>query len=161
MLFTLFEANLPKKKETRVEPLQEIDINGDIKGRPRIISYHSLTRNSKKNLLHAIEEAIRENEDIFVGFFNLISDPDPRKRLVLPIVRPPAKMPEVLDLLPYIDSRSKKLLKEERPFRNFDDLRKIGINPVKVVSLRVLAELTGSKYQMFIVPKDVIPKLLS
>ena len=141
--FTLLEAlvkdGVTLKPHDRVyvgkEPREEITY---IIGR---IRYEELTAAAKMELPAVISRTVLSRENWFVNFFNSARAITPRMH--------------ALELIPGIGKKYMWQVineREKRPFESYDDLQKRTElpNPVKLVTKRVLEELSGdSKYRLF------------
>lgn len=141
--FTLLEATLkPGVSVTLHEKVYIGKENRDkvnhVIGR---ISYEDLTPTAKAELPIVIENIVKSNEKRFVEFFNKAQPISPRMH--------------VFELLPGVGKKHMWQIINERerePFKSFEDVRKrAGIpDPVKVISKRIVEELTSSqKYKIF------------
>ena len=106
----------------------------------RKIKIEDLTSIAKTSLEKAVEIAIKTNEDLWVKFFNE-SGPITRKL-------------HSLELLPGIGKKKMwKIIqeRERKKFESFKDIiERVGIDPVKAITRRVLDELSGEdKYKLF------------
>jgi putative nucleotide binding protein len=141
--FTLLEAlvkdGVTLKPHDRVyvgkEPREEITY---IIGR---IRYEELTAAAKMELPAVISRTVLSRENWFINFFNSARAITPRMH--------------ALELIPGIGKKYMWQVineREKRPFESYDDLQKRTElpNPVKLVTKRVLEELSGdSKYRLF------------
>lgn len=142
---TLLE--LVPKKEIFLQPYQQVYI-GDgkreeihhIKGR---IGYEKLTSTAQHELPHAIEQAITQQEQRFIDFFNK--------------AQPLSMRMHQLELLPGVGKKHMWEVieaRKEKLFASFDDLRqrvKLLPNPKQVVMRRILAEIEGKeKHKIFV-----------
>jgi putative nucleotide binding protein len=141
--FTLLEAlvkdGVTLKPHDRVyvgkEPREEITY---IIGR---IGYEELTAAAKMELPAVISRTVLSRENWFINFFNSARAITPRMH--------------ALELIPGIGKKYMWQVineREKRPFESYDDLQKRTElpNPVKLVTKRVLEELSGdSKYRLF------------
>jgi putative nucleotide binding protein len=141
--FTLLEAlikdGVSLKAHDRVyvgkEPREEITY---IIGR---IGYDELTAAAKMELSAVISRIVLSRESWFINFFNSARAMTPRMH--------------ALELIPGIGKKYMWQVineRERRPFESYDDLQKRTElpNPVKLVTKRVLEELSGdSKYRLF------------
>jgi putative nucleotide binding protein len=141
--FTLLEAlvkdGVTLKPHDRVyvgkEPREEITY---IIGR---IGYKELTAAAKMELPAVISRTVLSRENWFINFFNSARAITPRMH--------------ALELIPGIGKKYMWQVineREKRPFESYDDLQKRTElpNPVKLVTKRVLEELSGdSKYRLF------------
>jgi putative nucleotide binding protein len=141
--FTLLEAlikdGVTLKAHDRVyvgkEPREEITY---IIGR---IGYDELTAAARMELPAVISRVVLSRENWFVNFFNTARAITPRMH--------------ALELIPGIGKKYMWQVvneREKRPFESYDDLQKRTElpNPVKLVTKRVLEELSGdSKYRVF------------
>ena len=135
------------KKEVFLQPQQEVYIGEGkrddihhIKGR---ISSEKLTSTAQKELKHAVEKVVSNDEKRFVDFFNR--------------AQPLSMRMHQLELLPGLGKKHMWEVLDARrgkPFENFDDLKervKLLPDPRMIVVKRILAELKGSeKYKIFI-----------
>jgi len=144
--FTLLEAVV--KTGVELKPQDRVYIGRNerehiayILGR---ITYEELTAAAKAELPIAVETIVTRNEKRFVEFFNTAGPLTPRLH--------------ALELLPGIGKRFMWQIvseREKRPFESFEDLQKrTGIpNPVKIITKRVLEELTENpRYRLFTRP---------
>ena len=105
------------------------------------ISYEELTPTAKAELPIVIEKIVKSNEKRFVEFFNKAQPVSPRMH--------------VFELLPGIGKKYMWQIINERerePFKSFEDIQKrTGIpDPVKVISKRIIEELTSNqRYRIF------------
>ncbi|MGA9387561.1 MAG: DUF655 domain-containing protein [Candidatus Bathyarchaeia archaeon] len=141
--FTLLEAlikdGVSLKAHDRVyvgkEPREEITY---IIGR---IGYDELTAAARMELSAVISRVVLSRESWFINFFNSARAMTPRMH--------------ALELIPGIGKKYMWQVineRERRPFESYDDLQKRTElpNPVKLVTKRVLEELSGdSKYRLF------------
>lgn len=141
--FTLLEAlvkdGVTLKPHDRVyvgkEPREEITY---IIGR---IGYEELTAAAKMELPAVISRTVLSRENWFINFFNSARAITPRMH--------------ALELIPGIGKKYMWQVineREKRTFESYDDLQKRTElpNPVKLVTKRVLEELSGdSKYRLF------------
>jgi putative nucleotide binding protein len=141
--FTLLEAlvkdGVTLKPHDRVyvgkEPREEITY---IIGR---IGYEELTAAAKMELPAVISRTVLSRENWFINFFNSARAITPRMH--------------ALELIPGIGKKYMWQVineREKRSFESYDDLQKRTElpNPVKLVTKRVLEELSGdSKYRLF------------
>ena len=141
--FTLLEAlvkdRVALKANDRVyvgkEPREEITY---IIGR---IGYDELTATAKMELSSVINRIVLSRESWFINFFNTARAITPRMH--------------ALELIPGIGKKYMWQVineREKRSFESYDDLQKHTElpNPVKLVTKRVLEELSGdSKYRLF------------
>jgi putative nucleotide binding protein len=141
--FTLLEAlikdGITLKPHDRVyvgkEPREEITY---IIGR---IGFDELTAAARMELPAVISRIVLSRENWFISFFN-------NARAITPRMH-------ALELIPGIGKKYMWQVinkREKRPFESFDDLQKRTElpNPVKLVTKRVLEELSGdSKYRLF------------
>ena len=138
--FTLLEVSL--KKGYQIKPFDKLyvgkgerDIVLKIK---RKIGYEDLTDGAKENLRNAIKLIVKENEKVYVEFFNSKFFDE---RYFPPNI--------VLKLLPVVTER--KLLKivserKKQSFMNFSDIRsRTDIDPETVIVNRVLCEIKNGK----------------
>jgi putative nucleotide binding protein len=141
--FTLLEAlvkdGVSLKAHDRVyvgkEPREEITY---IIGR---IGYDELTAAARMELSSVISRIVLSRENWFINFFNSARAMTPRMH--------------ALELIPGIGKKYMWQVineRERRPFESYDDLQKRTElpNPVKLITKRVLEELSGdSKYRLF------------
>jgi len=141
--FTLLEAlvkdSVSLKAHDRVyvgkEPREEITY---IIGR---IGYDELTAAARMELSAVISRIVLSRESWFINFFNSARAMTPRMH--------------ALELIPGIGKKYMWQVineRERRPFESYDDLQKRTElpNPVKLITKRVLEELSGdSKYRLF------------
>ena len=139
--FTLLE--LIPKENTSLDIHQEVYIGSgkrdQISRVNRRLRYDDLAATAKVELNYVIEEIIKSREDKFMGFFNNAGSISTRLHQ--------------LELLPGIGKKHMwDIIKarQEKPFENFDDIKKrvpMLSDPVKLLSKRVLMELeaTGEK----------------
>jgi len=141
--FTLLEAEL--KQGATATPHERIYVGRErrekierVMGR---ISYQELTASAKAELQPVLETLITNQEDRFVGFFNVSQPVTPRMH--------------ALELLPGIGKKSMWQIvnaREKKPFTSFKDIheRTNTSDPVKVLAKRVVDELSGEgKYRLF------------
>ena len=108
-----------------------------------IIGYDDLSPYAKSKLEEVVENIVREKEKVFVEFFN---------------TAPPVNIRfHTLELLPGIGKKTAMKIIEERerePFKSFDDIkRRVKIDPVKVITNRIIRELKGDeRYYLFVNP---------
>ena len=150
MYFTLLEAAI--KCDVPLFPFKRVYIGRDERQRSEIayikgrVSYRELTEESRRNLIYAIERIAIYREESFIKFFNTAG----------PIKLWAGCMIHQLDLLPKLWKRTRDRILEERRkcfFKNYEDLQqraKLCIPPERMIALRILAELTGSKYKLFV-----------
>lgn len=142
---TLLE--LIPKKGIQLQPNQEVYIGEGkrdeihhIKGR---IPLSKLTATAKSNLMPVVDDIVKKEEKKFVEFFNK--------------ARPLTMRMHQLELLPGFGKKHMWEVLEarkEKPFENFDDLKKrvkLLPDPRTVVVKRILMELEGNeKYKIFV-----------
>lgn len=140
--FSLLEGTpLPAIK---LSLLERVDLDYQSKVRRLLrIAYDDLTSISRSNLQEAIARIISENEKVFTEFFNVASPINIRFH--------------VLELLPHIGKKTLMVIIEERGRRRFENLQdfknRVGVDPVKILTDRVVKELMGGeKYYVFIKP---------
>ena len=108
------------------------------------IGYDELTTPAKMEITNVIEKMILNREAWFVDFFNKAQAITPRMHS--------------LELIPGIGKKYMwKILdeRERRPFESFNDLQeRVNVpNPAKLITKRILDELTGeSKYRLYTRP---------
>jgi len=141
--FTLLEAEL--KSGATATPHERIYVGRErrekierVMGR---ISYQELTASAKAELQPVLEELISNQEERFVGFFNVSQPVTPRMH--------------ALELLPGIGKKSMWQIvnaREKKPFETFKDIqeRTSISDPVKILARRIVDELSGEgKYRLF------------
>jgi len=141
--FTLLEAEL--KQGTTAIPHERIYVGRErrekierVMGR---ISYQELTASAKAELQPVLEALISNQEERFVGFFNVSQPVTPRMH--------------ALELLPGIGKKSMWQIvnaREKKLFTSFKDIqeRTNTSDPVKVLAKRIVDELGGEgKYRLF------------
>jgi putative nucleotide binding protein len=105
------------------------------------VGYEELTAAAKMELPSVINRIVLNREQWFVNFFNTARAITPRMH--------------ALELVPGIGKKYMWQVineREKRPFESFDDIQKRTQlpNPVKLITKRVLEELSGeSKYRLF------------
>lgn len=105
------------------------------------ISYQELTASAKAEIQPVLETLITNQEERFVGFFNVSQPVTPRMH--------------ALELLPGIGKKSMWQIvnaREKKPFTSFKDIqeRTNTSDPVKVLAKRIVDELSGEgKYRLF------------
>jgi len=109
----------------------------------RKIEYEDLTNSAKSNLDIVIAKIVKEREKEFVDFINKAG----------PIT---ARIHQ-LELLPMVGKKHVEAIlkeREQKPFESCEDIRKrIGIDPVKIFTARIINELQGKeKYYLFSKP---------
>ncbi|WP_456472490.1 DUF655 domain-containing protein [Methanocaldococcus sp.] len=109
----------------------------------RMIKYEQLTGTAKTELIYNIMNAVKQQEERFVRFFN--EAPPITTRL------------HSLELLPEIRTKLMWKIIEERErekFKSFEDFKeRIGRDPVKIIAKRVEKELSDDKrdkYYLFV-----------
>ncbi|MCS7095567.1 MAG: DUF655 domain-containing protein [Nitrososphaerota archaeon] len=108
------------------------------------ISYNELTAAAKMELPAVISRIVLNREQWFVNFFNTAKAITPRMH--------------ALELIPGIGKKYMWQIireREKKPFESFEDLQKRTElpNPVKLITKRILEELSGeSKYRLFTRP---------
>jgi len=141
--FTLLEAEL--KLGAAAAPHERIYVGRErrekierVMGR---ISYQELTASAKAELQPVLEELIQNQEERFVGFFNVSQPVTPRMH--------------ALELLPGIGKKSMWQIvnaREKTPFTSFKDIqeRTSISDPVRILARRIVDELSGEgKYRLF------------
>ncbi len=135
------------KREVHLQPQQEVYIGEGkrdeihhIKGK---INAERLTSTAEKELKHAVEKVVVEQEAKFVEFFN--------------VARPLSMRMHQLELLPGLGKKHMWEILNERkgkPFTSFEDLKervKLLPDPKQVVIKRIMSELLKEeKYDIFI-----------
>ncbi len=143
--FTLLE--LIPKKGVFLQPYQEVYIGEGkreevhhINGK---IPIEKLTGTAYKELDFAIKEIVNKNQGRFIEFFNK--------------AQPLSTRMHQLELLPGLGKKHMWQIieaREEKPFENFEDLKKrvkLLPDPEKVIVKRVIQELEGKeKYKLFV-----------
>jgi len=142
--FTLLE--LVPKKGVFLQPHEKVYI-GDAK-REKIhhingkLKYEKLSSTAKAELEHAIKEIVKEQEKLFVEFFNK--------------AMPLSTRMHVFELLPGVGKKHMMEIVEERrekPFESFDDIKKrvkLMPDPERVIIKRIIQELKGEeKHYLF------------
>ncbi|BEP18125.1 DUF655 domain-containing protein [Pyrofollis japonicus] len=119
------------------------------------IEYDDLTSFAKSMLPTIVEEIVRKKEKVFVEFFNIAGPINIRFHS--------------LELLPGVGKKTvEKIIKarEREPFKSYEDIKeRVHIDPVKVITERIIEELKGGqKYYLFIRPprrerEDVVPPM--
>ncbi|RLG60351.1 DUF655 domain-containing protein [Candidatus Geothermarchaeota archaeon] len=141
--FTLLEGLV--KNNVELDELERVYIGpgprDKISAILRRIKLDDLTSIAKASIEKAIEKAVKENETRWTEFFNEAG--------------PLTKKLHSLELLPGIGKKKMwKIIqeRERRKFTNFEDINKrVGIDPVKVITKRIIDELRGSeKYKVFV-----------
>lgn len=143
MYFTLLEA--VAKPGASFAPHERVYVGKDsrekiehIAGR---ISYDELTSTAKSELPLVLEDVVKNQEGRFIAFFNTAPAITPRMH--------------ALELIPGIGKKYMWQIlnqRERKPFQSFTDLQERASipDPAKLVSKRILEELTGeSKYRLF------------
>lgn len=141
--FTLLEAEL--KPGATATPHDRIYVGRErrekierVMGR---ISYQELTASAKAELQPVLEELVKNQEERFVGFFNVSQPVTPRMH--------------ALELLPGIGKKSMWQIvdaREKKPFESFKDIqeRTSISDPVRILARRIVDELSGEgKYRLF------------
>jgi len=141
--FTLLEAEL--KPGAVATPHERIYVGRErrekierVMGR---ISFQELTASGKAELQPVLEELISNQEERFVGFFNVSQPVTPRMH--------------ALELLPGIGKKSMWQIvnaREKKPFETFKDIqeRTSISDPVRILARRIVDELGGEgKYRLF------------
>lgn len=141
--FTLLEAEL--KPGAVATPHERIYVGRErrekierVMGR---ISYQELTASAKAELQPVLEKLIGNQEERFVGFFNVSQPVTPRMH--------------ALELLPGIGKKSMWQIvnaREKKPFDTFKDIqeRTSISDPVRILARRIVDELSGEgKYRLF------------
>ncbi len=144
---------------TLMEALPRYDVNVEVQIGDRIfllgeksvvkecsivfIDYEELSPYAKSKLEELVPEIVKRREKVFVHFFN---------------TAPPINIRfHMLELLPGIGKKTMMKILEERerkPFDSFEDIKKrVRIDPVKVISERILREIRGEeRYYLFVNP---------
>ena len=141
--FTLLEAEL--KPGVVAAPHERIYVGRErreeierVMGR---ISYQELTASAKAELQPVLEKLVGNQEERFVGFFNVSQPVTPRMH--------------ALELLPGIGKKSMWQIvnaREKKPFETFKDIqeRTSISDPVRILARRIVDELGGEgKYRLF------------
>lgn len=130
----------------RIDIFEKVDLSYPSKLKKLIhISYGELTSVSRSNLPEAVRRILVENEKIFVKFFN--------------VAEPINIRIHSLELLPDIGKKTVNAILDIRRrelLKSYDDIReRIGIDPVKTLTGRIISELVGGqKYYLFIKPRE-------
>lgn len=143
--FVLLE--LAPKKDIQLQPYENVYI-GEGK-REKIhhiiskISYNKLTETAKQELLHVVEDIVKENEKQFVDFFNK--------------AQPLSTRMHQLELLPGLGKKHMWEVieqRKEKPFESFEDIKnriKLMTDPAHSVMKRIIEELKGNeKHNLFV-----------
>jgi len=141
--FTLLEALV--KEGVSLKPHDRVFVGKEARDEITYIigriGYEELTTAAKTELPAVINRIVLNREEWFVQFFNTARAVTPRMH--------------ALELIPGIGKKYMWQVinqRERKPFENFDDLQKRTElpNPVKLVTKRVMEELSGdSKYRLF------------
>lgn len=141
--FTLLEALV--KENAALKPHDRVYVGKNTREEIAYIigrvSYEELTAAAKMELPSAISRIVLNREQWFVNFFNTARAITPRMH--------------ALELVPGIGKKYMWQVineREKKPFESFDDIQKRTQlpNPVKLITKRVLEELSGeSKYRLF------------
>lgn len=107
------------------------------------ISHRKLTTTAKSELSHTVKLLVEEQEARFIAFYNTAMPLNLRVH--------------TLELLPGVGKKHTREIidvREEEPFKNFDDLRarvKSISDPVKLLVNRIIAEVEGEeKFNLFV-----------
>jgi len=107
------------------------------------IPLSKLTRTANSELEFAIKDIVKKNEKRFVGFFN--------------DARPLSTRMHQIELLPGVGKKHMWEIinaREEKPFENFDDLKKrvkLIPDPEKLIVRRIMEEMEGTeKHRLFV-----------
>jgi putative nucleotide binding protein len=146
--FTLLE--LVPREDVSLNSEEEVYIGEGKRDKIRFIKgqieLKDITSYASSILPDVIEKIVKNNENIFVEFFNKATIVTPRMHQFQ--LLPGVGKKHLMDIL---DERRKK------PFSSFADIServKLFPDPVKIIAKRVLAELEGSeKYCLFTIPK--------
>jgi putative nucleotide binding protein len=145
--FTLLE--LVPKKGVFLQPYEHVYI-GEAK-RDKIhhingkIEVSKLTETAKSELEHVITDLVKKNEPFFVEFFNKS--------------QPLSTRMHVIELLPGVGKKHMWEIIDERraePFKNFEDIKKrvkLMPDPIKVITRRIIEELSGNEKHYVFVPR--------
>lgn len=141
--FTLLQASV--KAEVVLNPNDRVYVGKETRKKITYIvgrlGYDELTSAAKMELSTALNKIVCKREQEFVDFFNTSQAVAPRMH--------------ALELIPGIGKKYMWQIINERKkktFQNFEDLQKRTEmpNPVKLITKRILEELTGrSKHQLF------------
>ncbi|AEM38041.1 protein of unknown function DUF655 [Pyrolobus fumarii 1A] len=108
-----------------------------------LIDYEELSPYARTKLEEIVPEIIKRKERVFVEFFN--------------VAQPINIRFHTLELLPGIGKKTMMKILDERerePFKSFEDIkRRVHIDPVKVITERIIRELQGEeRYYLFVNP---------
>ena len=141
--FTLLEAIV--KEGVTLKSHDRVNVGKDFRDEITYIigriGYEDLTSTAKMELVTAVEKIVFIHESKFIKFFNTAQAITPRMHS--------------LELIPGIGKKYMWQILDEREksfFKSFEDLQqRVNIsNPSKLVTKRILKELTGnSKYRLF------------
>ncbi len=106
----------------------------------RPLTFNDLSDYAKSVLEEAVKKVIRDNEDVFVEFFNIAEPINIRLHS--------------LNLLKGIGRRTLLQLIEKRPFKSLAEVKKIiRTDPVESLAEKILEEIRGeAKYYLFVRP---------
>ncbi len=109
------------------------------------ILYRDLSEIAKRNLQEAVKFIIKNNEKLFIEFFNIAEPINIRLHSI--------------ELLKGVGKKTLKTLletRERKKFSSFDEIKKIlKVDPIDILSDKILEEITNQpKYYLFIEPKD-------
>ena len=112
---------------------------------PTPLKYEELTDIAKGNLLEAVKMIIKNDEPIYVEFFNIAEPVNIRLH--------------VLELFKGVGKKTLANLLEKRkqkPFESFDEVKKVlKIDPVEALAEKIVEEIRGeAKYYVFLEPPD-------
>lgn len=110
----------------------------------RTIHYENLTKNSKFWLPFVLGNIVRNQEEIFIKFFNTVGQLPTKHGLLLL-----AKV-QMRDLDKFLEERQK------RPFESyFDIIMRTGIPVIDAITNRIILEIAKKpRYYLFVRPKD-------
>lgn len=143
--FALLE--LVPKKDVHLQPYKEVYIGegkrdqiSHVVGR---LPFHRLTETAKAELEFVIRDVIKQDEQRFISFFNKS--------------QPLSTRMHQIELLPGVGKKHMWQileLRNEKPFENFEDIRKrvkLMPDPEKTIVKRILLEIKGDeKYHLFV-----------
>jgi putative nucleotide binding protein len=123
---------------------REMDQKTEIMGVKRRISYNELTSAAQKELPFVIEQAVKDQEQRFVDFYNKAEAITTKFHM--------------LELLPGLGKKTMWALVEEKKrgaFKSFEDMEKripVLRQPIHLIAQRILKELEnpGEKYRLFV-----------
>ncbi len=112
---------------------------------PTPLRYENLTDIAKNNLLEAVKTIIKNDEQIYVEFFN-IADAVNIRLHTLELFKGVGKK----TLSNFLERRKQK------PFENFEEVKRVlKIDPLEALAEKIVEEIKGeAKYYVFIEPSD-------